>query len=80
MGLSDREIDEKWNSFLAVCPGERYDWKAVFVYSKFQLEEIEEILFSHEGHNDEDDWALIAKLKNGECGWVIAGCDYSGWG
>ena len=84
--LSEEEIDKKWNSFLAVCPGQQYDWEAVFQYSKFQLDEIEQVLFSHEGENDNVDWALIARLKEKDqhgrqlFGWVIAGCDYSGWG
>ena len=61
--LSDKEIQEKWNSFLAICPGQQYAWEAVFAYSKFHLDEIEEVLFSYEGSNDAEDWALLARLK-----------------
>lgn len=78
--MNNKEIDEKWNSFLVVCPGEQYDWEAVMAYSDFKLEDIEKILWSREGENDGTEWAMVAKLKNGLYGIVIAGCDYSGWG
>jgi hypothetical protein len=56
-----------------------YDWQQAFEYSEFALDDIEEVISSVHGEKDEDDWLLLAKLKNGNYGGLRAGCDYTGW-
>ena len=56
-----------------------YDWIEAMKYAKFKFQDIEEVILAEEGENDERDWKLLVKLKNGKFGVLIAGCDYSGW-
>lgn len=56
-----------------------FDWLEVMKYAKFKVDDIEEILKSEEGCQDEMDWLLLVKLKSGAYGYVEAGCDYTGW-
>jgi hypothetical protein len=57
-----------------------WDWKEVMAYADFNEDQIESVIASYEGSNDESDWKLVAKLKDGRYGAVKAGCDYTGWG
>lgn len=56
-----------------------YDWKEAMKYAKFKFADIVEVIVAEEGVNDEEDWKLIVKLKDGTFGWLNAWCDYSGW-
>ena len=62
---------------------ESYDWNTdigVMSYAKeFKLDDVAEVIASHEGEGDGEDWIGVFKLKNGKYGLVIAGCDYTGW-
>lgn len=43
------------------------------------LKDVTEVLHSHEGERDEDDWICVVKLNDGRYASLIAGCDYTGW-
>jgi len=55
------------------------DREEMLKYASFDEKDVQYVLVSEEGRNDEADWALVVKLKNGKFGVVIAGCDYTGW-
>lgn len=69
-----------------------YDWKEAFEYADptkcegascstegFDCEDVEEVLASSDGENDERDWIAIFKLKDGRYAFLSAGCDFTGW-
>ena len=56
-----------------------YDWKEAMNYAKFGFSDISKLIFAKEGENDGESWKLIVELKDGTFGWLVAGCDYSGW-
>ena len=45
----------------------------------FNIGEIDDILACIAGHNDEDSWYWIVKLKDERFFLVRASCDYTGW-
>lgn len=58
------------------------DLKYAFGYNQpqpFKLEDIDDILACIAGHNDEDSWYWIVKLKDDRFFLIRAGCDYTGW-
>lgn len=71
-----------------------YDWREVFGYASpssiplsenpastesFEREDVTEIVAMSEGENDEEDWLICGKLKDGRYFSIEAGCDYTGW-
>lgn len=59
-----------------------YNWgdlDAFMMHSMFSLEDIDKVIACDEGEPDEQDWLVVAKLKNGKYGFTSAGCDYTGW-
>ena len=48
--------------------------------STFDREDVEEIVAIIDGENDESDWLLCGRLKDGRWFALRAGCDYTGWG
>lgn len=59
---------------------ESSDWQQVFGFAKsFVFDDVTEVLASSNGENDERPWKAIVSLKNGNFGFIEAGCDYSGW-
>lgn len=49
------------------------------VPNTFKEEDISHFVAEVPGHNDEDSWWWIFKLKNGKYLTVSAWCDYTGW-
>lgn len=47
--------------------------------SPFTRKDVEEIYGMYEGENDEEDWLIAGKLKDGRHFMIEAGCDYTGW-
>lgn len=47
--------------------------------SVFGLNDVAELLGSVDGENDEDNWIVVGKLKDGRFFSITAGCDYTGW-
>lgn len=45
----------------------------------YSLEDIETVCAEIAGHNDEDSWFWILKLKDGRYILTKASCDYTGW-
>ena len=45
----------------------------------FSLDDVEEIIGSREGENDELEWLAVGKLKDGRYFYLEAKCDYTGW-
>lgn len=45
----------------------------------FGAGDVAEVLGSVEGENDESDWIMVGRLKDGRFFKVKAGCDYTGW-
>lgn len=45
----------------------------------YTRESVEKILYIHHGQKDEEDWELLAEMKDGGVLWISAGCDYTGW-
>ena len=75
-----QEPTDKWTGGIFPELEDSYDWPYVIAYAQFAVIEIEKVLTFVEGENDTADWILVAKLKDGRYGAVIAGCDYTGWG
>ena len=46
----------------------------------FTREDVVEIVRQVEGENDAADWELFGRLKDGRWFYLMAGCDYTGWG
>jgi len=46
---------------------------------KLNVEEIEGSVAFVCGHNDEDEWIWVFKMKGGEYSLLSGGCDYTGW-
>lgn len=59
---------------------EDYDWKNAFERSRCNIDEVETIIASHDGQNDEEHWEGIFKMKDGKFIFLSAWCDYTGWG
>ena len=71
---------------------EDYDWQEAFKYgadirtatgcgnAPFVLDDVEEIIASDEGMNDEESWIAVGKLNDGRYFFLSAWCDYTGWG
>jgi hypothetical protein len=57
-----------------------YDWREVFSFADFSFNDVKEIIGLVNGSNDYSDWVGIFLLKDGQYGYVSAGCDYTGWG
>jgi hypothetical protein len=59
-----------------------WNWQEAFnLYAKeFSMEDIQDVLGQSDGENDERDWLMIGKLKDGRYFKLKAGCDYTGWG
>ena len=59
-----------------------YNWREAFsLYADgFTFNDIQDVLGMSDGENDEQDWLLIGKLKDGRYFRLKAGCDYTGWG
>jgi hypothetical protein len=47
--------------------------------SPFGREDVEEIAGISEGENDEEDWRIYGRLKDGRWFYLEAWCDYTGW-
>jgi len=45
----------------------------------FKYEDVEALIAEIPGHNDEDEWFWIGKLKDGRFFGARGGCDYTGW-
>lgn len=45
----------------------------------FSREDVEEIYGQEDGENDESDWIIYGKLKDGRFFAARGGCDYTGW-
>lgn len=57
-----------------------YDWPQAFGYAKdFTIEDVAEIIDYRDGENDEANWIMYGKLKDGRYFTLSAGCDYTGW-
>jgi hypothetical protein len=56
-----------------------YSWCEAFGYAPFLITDVAEVLFAVDGERDEDSWVGCFRLKNGEYGYLTAGCDYTGW-
>ena len=72
--------DTPWMVAGVPCPGRAYSWEEVWKYADFPVADVQKVIACRDGENDERNWVLIALLKDGRTGIVIAGCDYSGWG
>jgi len=71
-----------------------YNWVEVFKYANpekcvddedistesFTMDDISEIKALVDGQNDQDDWVAIFKLKDGRFAFIVAWCDFTGWG
>jgi hypothetical protein len=55
------------------------DWFEAFGYAPFAITDVVEVCYLVDGQNDEDSWVGVFKLKNGNFGYLTAGCDYTGW-
>ena len=71
-------VDE-WFLNGVLCPGVARDWNYVMRHAKFTEDDVARPIAAREGANGTLNWVLIATLKDGRTGIVIAGCDYSGW-
>ncbi len=47
--------------------------------STFNREDVETIIQMEDGENDEKDWIIYGKLKDGRFFAARGGCDYTGW-
>lgn len=57
-----------------------YDWREAFCYAKgFGTEDVVEIIDFRGGENDEANWIMYGRLKDGRYFGLSAGCDYTGW-
>lgn len=58
-----------------------YDLQAAIENNKcsFAVGDIENVLATIPGHNDEDNWHWVVVLKNGKFFYLTGGCDYTGW-
>lgn len=71
-----------------------YDWKEAFRAASgpdsakpgssvpltgFGVEDVASVFASSEGCNDEANWLIAGKLKDGRFFYLSAGCDYTGW-
>ncbi len=45
----------------------------------FNYSDVAGLIAEVPGHNDEDDWFWVGKLKNGKFFGARGGCDYTGW-
>ena len=45
----------------------------------FSREDVEEIFQMEDGENDERDWIIYGRLKDGRFFSARGGCDYTGW-
>lgn len=46
----------------------------------FTIQDVEEVIASVDGANDESNWVMVGQLKDGRFFKIAAGCDYTGWG
>jgi hypothetical protein len=56
-----------------------YDWKEAFVYFPAAIDDLKTIIAADDGCNEEADWVILARLKDGRYLAGRAGCDYTGW-
>lgn len=58
-----------------------YDLQSYLTCNKevYTLEDIQNILATVPGHNDEDYWYWVLRLKDGTYVLTEAWCDYTGW-
>lgn len=45
----------------------------------FAREDVAELAWIEDGANDEADWLIGGKLRDGRWFFIAAGCDYTGW-
>lgn len=72
-----------------------FDWEEAFKYaenpraplpsgdydlSSFTREDVTDIAGIREGENDEEDWLVYGRLRDGRWFFLSAWCDYTGWG
>lgn len=55
------------------------NWGEAAEYASWSCEDVAEILAMSEGENDEANWLMVVKLKDGRFSFLSAGCDYTGW-
>lgn len=69
-----------------------YNWKEAFLFgikpntvsvdgdeSDVFIDDVVEVVAMDSGANDELDWLMLGKLKDGRYFFLAAGCDYTGW-
>ena len=57
-----------------------FDFEPGISKASFGQEDVEYIEAAIDGENDEEDWVLVGKLRDGRWFSLRAGCDYTGWG
>lgn len=58
--------------------GDIYDWAQALAYGTPEL--YVKTIASSEGQGDGDSWIAAFECKDGRYAFLIAGCDYTGWG
>ena len=69
-----------------------YDWEQAFLYADgrpvlgsvapagpFSRDDVAEVIALSEGENEGPDWLAVVRLHDERFGFVMAGCDYTGW-
>lgn len=64
---------------LVECTVERAEPNDNVGVQGFCRESVSEIFGIVEGENDEDDWVVCGRLRDGRYFALAAGCDYTGW-
>jgi hypothetical protein len=73
--LDDTNWKEAFNIAMPprLCPGSQVSLES------FKPEDVRRIWAGCEGERDEQNWVLLAELRDGRFASVCSGCDYTGW-
>lgn len=55
-----------------------WNYQEAMVYGP-PVEQVAEVVRTHDGERDEENWLIVLKMKDGQWCFVSAGCDYTGW-
>lgn len=55
------------------------NWPEAFKYAKFTMDEVDRVIASDDGENDERPWVAVFGMKDDSFTYLEAGCDYTGW-
>lgn len=57
---------------------EDYNYQELMEYGP-PAEDVAEVMRTHDGENDYENWLVVLRMKDGRWCFVTAGCDYTGW-